>query len=88
MPGAAGGGGDFGHIRRTRLVALAAFSPRHLCAMRAVGGEDTMEPSQVDSGLRHQRDKPRDEVHRLENHMRGAITVRRFELVTHLGIAQ
>jgi hypothetical protein len=40
-----------------------------------------MEASEVDPGLGDQGNKPGDEVHRLENHMRGAIAVRRFELV-------
>ena len=49
--------------------------------MRAVRGEYAVESSKVDPRLRHQRDKPGDEVQRLENDVRGAIAVRRFELV-------
>ena len=83
-----GGRGVFHRIRHASFVALAALGRRHLCTMRAVGGEHTMESSQVDPGLRHQRDKPGDEVQRLENDVRGAITVRRLELVTHVAIGR
>ena len=88
MPRAAGGRGVVRRIRRAGLVALAVLGRRHLCTMRAVGGEDTMESSQVDSGLGHQCDKPRNEVHRFEYDVSGAIAVRRFELVTHMAITQ
>jgi hypothetical protein len=47
-----------------------------------------VKSSQVEPGLRYQGDKPRDEVQRLENHMRGAIALRRLELVAHIAIGQ
>ena len=68
----------------TRAGAFARCRPR---TMRAVGGENPVKSTQVDPGLRHQGDKPRDEVQRLEYDMRGAISIRRFELVAHLAIA-
>jgi hypothetical protein len=37
-----------------------------------------IQSCQVDSRLRHQRDESRDEVHRLEDDMRGTIAVRAF----------
>ena len=40
-----GGCGVFGRIRRAGLVALAAFSRRHLCTMGAVRGENAVEAS-------------------------------------------
>ena len=46
-----------------------------------------MKPSEVDPGFGDQGDKPRDKVHRLEDDVRGAIAVRRFELVAHTAIA-
>ena len=58
-------------IRRSEVVircgpiTLAALGRRHLCTMRAVGGEDTTEQSQVDSRLGHQRDKTRGVVYRV-----------------------
>jgi hypothetical protein len=47
-----------------------------------------LESSQLDSGLGHQGDESRNKVHRLEDDVRGAIAVRRFEFVTHMAIAQ
>ena len=47
-----------------------------------------MEAGQVGPRLRHQGDKPGDEVQRFEDDVRGAIAVRRLELVTHLAIVQ
>ncbi len=67
-------------ICRTGLVALTALGRRHLRTMRTVGGEHAMKSCQVDSRLRHQRDESGDEVHRLEDDVRGAIAVRRFKL--------
>ncbi len=83
-----GGRGVFRRIRRAGLVALAALGRRHPRTMRAVGGENPVKSSQVEAGLRYQGDKPGDEVQRLENHMRGAIAVRRLELVAHIAIGQ
>ncbi|MFT5176017.1 MAG: hypothetical protein ACI8W7_004211 [Gammaproteobacteria bacterium] len=88
MPGAARGRGVFGRIRRAGLVALTALGRRDLCAMCAVRGEHSVKSSEVDPRLRHPRNKSGNEVHRLENHMRSAIAVWRFELVTHVAIAQ
>ena len=49
------------------LVTLATFSRRHLCTMRAVRRKHTVEASEVEPGSRHQGDKPRNKVHRLED---------------------
>ena len=46
-----------------------------------------IQSCQVDAGFRHQRDESGDEIHRLEDDVRGAIAVRRFKLVAHLAIA-
>ena len=45
-----GGRGVFRRIRRAGLVTLAALGRRHLCTMRAVGGEYAMKSSEVDPG--------------------------------------
>ena len=39
------GCGVFGRIRRAGFVALAALGRRHLCTMRAIRGENAVEPS-------------------------------------------
>ena len=88
MPGAASGRGVFGRIRRGGLAALAALGRRHLCTMRAIRGENAVEASEVDPWFGHQGNQPRNKVHRLEDDVRGAIAVRRFELVTDMAIAQ
>jgi hypothetical protein len=88
MPRAASRPGVFRRILRASLVALAALGWRHLCTMRAVGCENAVEASQVDPGFGHQGDESCNEVHRLEDDVRGAIALRCLELVTHLAIAQ
>ena len=82
-----GGCWVFRRRRRAGLVALTPFGRRHPRTMRAVGGEHTMESSQVGPGLGHQGDQPGNEVQWLENDMRGAIAVRRLEFVAHMAIA-
>ena len=77
-----------GPIRRTSLVALAAFGRRHLRTMRTIGGKHAMESRQVDPWLGHQGDESLNKAHRLEDDVRGAIAVRCLELVTHRAIAQ
>jgi hypothetical protein len=62
MPRAASGRGLLRQLRRVGFVALAAFSQRHLCTVCAVGGEDSVEPSEVDPGFGHQRDQSRNDV--------------------------
>ena len=80
------GRGVFRRMQRVGLVALAVLGRRHLRTMRAVGGENAVEAGQVDPGLGHQGDKPGDEIQRFEDDLRGAIAVRRLELVAHLAI--
>ena len=75
-------------IRRTGLLALAAFGRRHLRTMRTVGGKHAVKSSQINPRLRHQRDESRNEVQRLEDDMCGAIAVRGLEFVAHMAIAQ
>jgi len=62
MPRAAGGRGVFRCMRRAGLVALAALGRRHLRTMRAVRGKNAVEAGQVGPWLRHQGDKPGDDV--------------------------
>jgi hypothetical protein len=83
-----GGRGVFGRIRRVGFVALAALARRHLCTVCAVGGEDSVEPSEVDPGFGHQGDQARNEVHRLEDDVCGAVAVRCLECVAHMAVAQ
>ena len=51
-------------------------------------GMARIQSRQVDPRFGHQGDESRDEVHRLEDDVRGAIAVRRFKRVAHLSIAQ
>jgi hypothetical protein len=48
--------------RHFRLVALTPIGGRHQRTVLAVGGELTMETSQVDSWLRNQSSEPSNEV--------------------------
>jgi len=52
----------------------------HRCSLLAVRGKYPMEVRQIDPGFWHQGGEPGDEIERLEDDMRGAVTVRRLEL--------
>ena len=63
------------------LVAPTSLGRCHQAAASAVRREYAMEARQVDSGLRHQCSQPGDEIQWLEDDMRCAILVRRFQWV-------
>ena len=46
--------------------------------------EHAMVPSQVGAGCWYQRSESRNKVLRLENHVRGAIAIRRLECIAHV----
>ena len=46
-------------------------------------GKHTVVAGQIHPGAGDQRRQAGNEIQRLQHHMRGAIAVRRFELVTH-----
>jgi hypothetical protein len=62
-------------------TALAAFSRRHIYPVFAVGREYAMESGQVYSWFRHQGSQLGNEIQRLKDELRSAITVGRFELI-------
>lgn len=66
-----------------RTGTPAPLTGRDLNALCAVGREHTMIPSEVDPGFGEQCREAGDEIERFEHHMGGAVTVRRFELVTY-----
>lgn len=76
-----------GRWRFIRYFSLAPFAPLcrgHQGTMFAFGREHTMEPGKIDSGPGHQRGHARNEIQRLEHHMRGACPVRRLQLVANV----
>ena len=54
--------------------------------MLAVRCEYTVKTCQIDSGLGHQCGQLGNEIHRLEDHVGGAIAIRRFQLISNLAI--
>ena len=50
----------------------------------AVGGEDSVETGEVDSGLWHQGGQSGNKINRLEYDMSSAITVRCLEFIANL----
>ena len=77
-------GGRWRFIRYFSLVPFAPLCRGHQGTMFAIGREHTMEPGKVDSGPGHQRGQAGNEIQRLEHHMRGAIPVRRLQLVSNV----
>ncbi len=69
---------------RLRWVAPPTPDRRHFGAVFAVGGKYTVKPCQVHSRLGYQRRQLGNEIQRLEDDMRGAIAVGRFELVADI----
>jgi hypothetical protein len=70
------------------LVALAPFGRGDQGAMFTVRRKHAVESCQVHSGLGHQGGEPGHEIQRLEDDVRGAITVRCLELVTDVAIGR
>ena len=54
--------------------------------MLAIGGKYTVETGEVDSWLWHQCGEAGNEIQWLEDDVRGAVPVRRLELVTDVAI--
>jgi hypothetical protein len=65
-------------------AAFATFARRHIYPVVTVGREYAAQPRQVDSRFWHQRCQPGDEIQRLEDDVRSAIAVGRFELITDI----
>jgi hypothetical protein len=61
--------------------ASSAHDPRPIRARRR---EHAVIAGQVRSGLRHQRREPRDEVLGLEDHVSGAVAIRRLQCVAQV----
>lgn len=67
------------------LVSLfPALGGCHLHPVLAVGGKDSVESGEIDPRLGYQCYQFRDEVQRLKDDMRGAITVRGFQFIAHM----
>ena len=80
-------GAAFGWRRLLRIcgpgvpAALAPLGRCHLRAVLAVWRKHAMETGQVDPRFRHQSCQPGNEVQRLEDDMRRAVSIRRLQLV-------
>jgi hypothetical protein len=59
----------------------SACAGHNLCPVGARWREDAMVPGQVRAGFWHQRSKPRNKVLGLEDHVRGAVAIRRLAFV-------
>jgi len=70
-----------------RQPGFATLAPLRRCHQRtvfAVRGEYAVKTCQIDSGLGHQGGQLGDEIHRLEDHVGGAIAIRHFQLISNL----
>lgn len=92
-PSCPGHGGMFLHGRAfigfdgvVLLCSLAPFGRGNGDSVLTVEGKDTVETGQVNPRFGYQSSKPGDKIQGLKNHMRSAIAVRRFELITHPAI--
>lgn len=74
-----------GLIRLLRPT-LASPGRGYQCSVFAVRGEYTVKPCQVDSRFGYQGCQPGDEVHRLEDHVGGAISVWGFQFIPNLAL--
>jgi len=73
-------------FRQPGFATLAPLCRCHQRTVFAVRGEYTVKTCQIDSGLGHQGGQLGDEIHRLEDHVGGAIAIRRFQLISNLAI--
>ena len=62
---------------------LAPPRPGHPRPVPAVRGEHAVLAGEVHPRLGHQRSQPGEKIQRLEQHVRGAVFVRRLQLITH-----
>ena len=60
-------------VRYSGFSAFASFGGRYPRSIFTVGGEDTVETGQVDSGLGNQSDQPGDKVQRFKYDMGSAV---------------
>jgi hypothetical protein len=85
-------GAAFGRCRLLGIRGLgmpASPAPLGRCHPRtvfAVGRKHAVEARQVDPRFRHQRCQPGNEVEGLEDNVRGAVTVRRLQLVPDVAV--
>jgi len=69
-----------------RFATLAPLCRCHQRTVFAVRGEYTVKTCQIDSGLGHQCGQLGNKIHRLKDHVGGAIAIRRFQLISNLAL--
>jgi hypothetical protein len=70
------------------LASFASFGRRDLDPVFAVRSEHPMEACKIDPRFGNQRGKPSQKVKRLEDHVGGAVSIGRFQLVADPSIIQ
>ena len=73
-------------IRQFALIALAPLRPCDQRTMRTVRRKHPVETGEIDARFRHQRRQFCNEVQRLEDDMRGAVTIGGFQFLAHLAL--
>ena len=73
-------------IRCQFWAALAPLGRRHPHPVLTVRRKHTMESGQVDSGSGYQGCQFGDEIHRFEDDVSRAITIRGFQLIANLAL--
>jgi len=68
------------------LATLASLRRCHQCAVFAIGCKYTVKTCEIDSGPGHQCGQLGNEIHRLEDHVGGAISVWGFQLIPDLAL--
>ncbi len=87
-------GASFGRrlvLRHVGRFELAAFTPpggRHQRTMFTVGRKHAMKAGEIDAWLWYQCGEASDKIQWLEYHMRGAVPVRRLQLVANVAIGR
>ena len=64
---------------RAHRVTLPASGRGHLLTQMMVGREDAVRTGEIDARAGHECRRPGDEIQGVEDHMRGAIPVRRLQ---------
>jgi len=81
-------GGRWRLVRYLRLVSLASLCGRHPCPVFIVGRKHAVKACEADSWRWRQCGEAGDKIQWLEDHMRGAIPVRRLQLVANVAIGR
>ena len=79
------------HVSTSISPKAPTFGEYPLCRCHqrtvfAVRGEYTVKTCQIDSGLGHQCGQLGNKIHRLKDHVGGAIAIRRFQLISNLAL--